>query len=219
MDCYRHGGVASVATCVGCSQPICEECREEVAGHAMCQPCVAAAEARLSQPPAPWLAQESSAVEGAAIAGEAPAAGASPPETLTEQAAELPEGTPPGLLRRLGRGWLWGIWHGQWWTLMTVVSGFIWGRGWPGNWMVVGLAFFYGFFGSITGIIIGAANASISTGTAIGVGMGILVCLLETLMEQDARMLINLIFFFFTGQFVGAGITARVQQPVATRET
>src|SRR5260370_30691884 len=48
MDCYRHPGVVSTATCVACAQPICAECQEEVAGHAMCHPCVAAAAARLS---------------------------------------------------------------------------------------------------------------------------------------------------------------------------
>ncbi len=53
MDCYRHPGVASTATCVACAQPICPECREEVAGHAMCHACVAAAAARLSAGQAP----------------------------------------------------------------------------------------------------------------------------------------------------------------------
>jgi len=35
-------------------------------------------------------------------------------------------------MRRLGRGWFWGICYGQWWTLMTVASSLLWGHGLPG---------------------------------------------------------------------------------------
>lgn len=216
MDCYRHEGTASVATCVSCSQPVCEECREEVAGHAMCRPCVAAAEARIAPPAAPVLGAQPTPAGEAALT-IAPSAVATASEAPADDIAPLLEGDPPGLLRRLGRGWLWGIWYAQWWNLMVVVWGFIWGQGWPGTVGVVMLAFFYGFFGSLTGLIIGASNPSVGRGTTIGVCVGVLVCLLETFWAQDARQLINLVFFYFTGQFVGAGITMRVQQPVLSR--
>ena len=74
MECYRHPGTAATTTCVACSQPICPECREDVAGHPMCHSCVAAASARLSDAPgaipetgsvepgtAPWLANSPAA--------------------------------------------------------------------------------------------------------------------------------------------------------------
>jgi hypothetical protein len=217
MDCYRHEGVACVATCVSCSRPVCEECREEVAGHAMCPPCVAAAEARLASTP-PLGSEAQPVLAGEAALADAPAAVTMLSEASAEEVAPVLEGDPPGLFRRLGRGWLWGIWYGQWWTLMTVVSGFIWGEGWPGTVAVVIMAVIYGFFGSVTGIIIGAANASPGTGSTIGVGVGVTVCLLETLLAVDARGLINLIWYFFTGQFVGAGIAGRVQRPVLSRK-
>jgi hypothetical protein len=52
MDCHNHAGTGSVTTCIACQQPICADCREEVAGHAMCHPCVAAAQERLAAAPA-----------------------------------------------------------------------------------------------------------------------------------------------------------------------
>src|SRR6476619_1652840 len=79
MDCYRHEGTQSEASCVGCQQPICKECTEEVAGHPMCQPCVAAAKDRLSEPPAPWLTSEAPASSAAAAA---PASAAPFPTTV-----------------------------------------------------------------------------------------------------------------------------------------
>jgi hypothetical protein len=53
MSCYRHPEAAEVATCIAYKEPICAECREEVAGHPMCAPCVAAAQERLAASPAP----------------------------------------------------------------------------------------------------------------------------------------------------------------------
>src|SRR5438874_2548144 len=99
MDCYRHPATGSTATCVACDQPICEECREEVAGHAMCKPCVAATQARLSQQEAPAVA-----------AGVTPTAGLG-----VVPGAETVYGRPPSLGRRILRGMLWGIPYGQWW--------------------------------------------------------------------------------------------------------
>jgi hypothetical protein len=75
----------------------------------------------------------------------------------------------------------------------------------------------FGFFGSLTGILIGSANASESIGTGIGIGMGVLLCLLEVLFSRSAGGLVNLIFYFFTGRYVGRGITGRVQQPLPSK--
>ena len=55
MNCQYHPDTPAVATCVACQQPICAQCREEVAGHPMCRPCVAASQAQLSQDAAPAM--------------------------------------------------------------------------------------------------------------------------------------------------------------------
>jgi hypothetical protein len=222
MECYRHGGTESTATCVGCQRPICAECTEEVAGHPMCQPCVADAEARLSPQPAPWLAQAApppgELTPALAPSGEVMLPGSTvataATEVLADASAPAAMGTAPGILRRLGRGWFWGICYGQWWTLMTVASSLLWGHGLPGIGDILVMAFWYGFFGSLAGIVIGAANAFPARGAAIGVGAGIVVCLIEAALSHSAGELVNLVFYFFTGRFVGAGIAWRVQQPV-----
>src|SRR5436309_4061680 len=99
MNCYRHPEAEADATCVACGQPICEECREEVAGHPMCHPCVAAAQARLSQPTAP----------------AAPTVLPQAPQPVYAPAGVTAYAQAPGIGRRILRGMLWGIWYGQWW--------------------------------------------------------------------------------------------------------
>jgi hypothetical protein len=123
----------------------------------------------------------------------------------------------PGPGRRILRGMLWGVLYGQWWTALTIASAFMWGHASLDARLVVfaiDLSFYYGIAGSLTGVVIGAVNASIGTGLAIGVGAGLLLCAREALLSHDPGSLINIVFYFFTGRFVGAGITWRVQQPV-----
>jgi hypothetical protein len=109
---------------------------------------------------------------------------------------------------------LWGLIYGQWWTVLTIFWSFAWGHGSVGIWGIIFYAIFYGFFGCLAGLIIGAANLGIGAGTMVGVGVGILVCFIEMALSQNAGSLINIFFYFFTGRFVGSGITWRVQQPV-----
>jgi hypothetical protein len=52
-ECYAHPGSEAAATCVACARPVCGECREDVAGHAMCRACVAATQERLGAEAAP----------------------------------------------------------------------------------------------------------------------------------------------------------------------
>lgn len=40
MECYIHSGTEATAHCVSCNKWICNGCREEVAGYAMCHTCV-----------------------------------------------------------------------------------------------------------------------------------------------------------------------------------
>src|SRR5712692_3660890 len=116
MDCHRHLGVVSTAVCVACAQPICAECQEEVAGHAMCRPCVAAAQARLSSGPGAAVPSEAGAAgvlaSGAATSAAADAEGTEPP-AATQPAFDQPASAPKdyvraGIGRRLVRGLLWG---------------------------------------------------------------------------------------------------------------
>jgi hypothetical protein len=218
MDCYRHPGVTSTATCISCAQPICGDCREDVAGHVMCQPCVAAASARLgdaAQPipiapaPAPMAASTSALVDPTT-------AGTLLAQPITELPAGVPAfaGAAPGFMRRVGRGAVWGFVYGQWWTLLTIFWSFAWGHGGVGVGVGILMAIFYGFFGCLAGLIIGAANLSHSRGVVVGVSVGILVCLIEMALSHDSGSLVNVFFYFFTGRFVGAGITSRVRQPV-----
>jgi hypothetical protein len=82
--------------------------------------------------------------------------------------------------------------------------------------MVVVLAVVCGIVGSITGLIIGGADVGPDVGAWIGVGAGLLLGLAEMALAGNARAAINLIFWFFTGRYIGASIAARVQQPVLT---
>jgi hypothetical protein len=223
MNCYRHLGIPSAATCVACEQPICEECREEVAGHPMCRSCVAATQARLVEqettaaptiePARSGVVQAPPALMDYRVPSAAPNGGPQAPPSAVP-GAQMIDGPPPGLGRRILRGWGWGAVYGQWWTLMTVLSSLLWEHSFPSFGVILVMGFFYGFFGSLAGLVIGAANATASTGMMIGVGTGITLCLLEVLVTHSASGLINLIFYYFTGRYVGAGITGRVQQPI-----
>lgn len=127
-------------------------------------------------------------------------------------------GKPPGLPLRLLRGWGWGMLYGQWWTLWRMISAVLFGR-------VTGLddlllrggynVFTSLFFGSLAGLVIGAANLDEDQGVWVGVGAGFVILGLEFLLSQNPLMFINVIFFYFTGQYIGRGIAGRVQRPVA----
>jgi hypothetical protein len=47
MNCAHHPETEAVGTCVACEQPLCETCREWVAGHAICRACLATEEERV----------------------------------------------------------------------------------------------------------------------------------------------------------------------------
>ena len=229
MECYQHPGAAATATCVGCARPICDACREGVAGHAMCHPCVAAAAARLAAEPASTALAETGARaaptdEDTAVPADVPwaAAPAVHEAGLDQLPALTKESARPGVIRRIARGLLWGVVYGQWWTLMMIVSAFFWGAmrsdlAFDSRLIVIWVIFavVYGFFGSLSGFIIGASNAFMGTGVAIGIGTGMILCGLQALAQHDPGDLVNVIFYFFTGRFIGAAITRRVQQPMA----
>jgi len=229
MDCYLHPGKVAAAQCVACGQPICEACREDVAGHGMCRPCVAATQARLASEPGTAVAAQVGEAVGVVGDETSPAARwaeetepAAPPDPEFEQPDPGPkQHVRPGIARRLVRGLLWGAVYGQWWTLLRLGWEVFWGisRGdvsFDFKFILFAVLLFvvFGFFGSLAGLVIGAANASIGTGAAIGIGVGLVLCLLEAVASHDSGALINIVFYFFTGRYVGARVTWRVHQPV-----
>jgi hypothetical protein len=123
---------------------------------------------------------------------------------------EAPAGRAPGLGRRVLRGWLWGMILGQWWTLWTVVSGLLWEQTFNPLYVAQALVFF-AFFGSLTGIVIGLANVTAGAGW-IGVGAGMTMLAIEAAL--GAFHIINVFWYFFTGQWVGAGLARRIHAPI-----
>jgi hypothetical protein len=211
--------------CGACRRPICGECLQVASGRAVCQECAAAqsqaaappfagmsgapaaglgaaagAAAAVAAPTAPWLVSPPPQPTATAFSAEE-----APPASEWTEAEEVPLGT------RLLRGLAWGSVYGQWWTLWTIVCGFLWGHS---HTLVetVGYAVFYGLMGSVTGLIIGATDANASTGPGIGIGVGLVACLVEMAVSHSPFMLFNLVWYFFTGRFIGRGITARLQR-------
>ncbi|MCC2672825.1 MAG: repeat-containing protein, partial [Armatimonadetes bacterium] len=112
-------------------------------------------------------------------------------------------GQPPSVALRLVRGLGWGIIYGQWWTLWTIFSAFLWGGASLGSSIVLraivyGIA--YGFFGSLVGLIIAAANLDEDQAVYAGVGAGVVILGLELVIFKSPTMLFNVFFYFFTGR-------------------
>lgn len=134
--------------------------------------------------------------------------------------ADLVEGPLPAVGLRVARGLGWGPLYGQWWTLWSTLSLFLWSGGNPGGNIilyVVILAVFNAFFGAITGLIIavvGSRQQEISS--RVGIGVGLCMCLLRAVMFQSGFQLFNLLFYFVTGRYVGTGLHERVMKPLAS---
>jgi hypothetical protein len=127
----------------------------------------------------------------------------------------------PGLGLRVLRGFLWGMVFGQYWTLWSSISLFLWRAGSLGRSGGMGILLIfliyvaiYSMVGAVTGIIIGLANLAPDKGSMVGVGGGMVAMGLRALLFQNPFQFINVFFFFFTGRYVGAGIAAKVQAPV-----
>lgn len=212
MNCYRHPSAPAAAECVACLEPICATCREDVAGHAMCRPCLLREESRLQMEGAAPAGATGSYYAGPAAAADP--AGLRPADPLADlQAISIP-GKAPGAARRVLRGLGWGIVFGQIWTALRLFWMLVWSGGGAADQLFVGFliyGIYFGFFGALTGLVIGASNTQRGAllGSVVGVGIG----LLETLIFQSPAMLINLFFFFFTGQWIGGLIMDRVQRP------
>jgi hypothetical protein len=125
---------------------------------------------------------------------------------------------PPSSGLRFMRGIGWGILFGQWWTLWTIISSFIWSQGKESTAVLIVyfviMAFAYAFVGALVGLVIAGMNADPGVGAIVGVVAGLLFCGLEVFVMHSAAGFINVIFYYFTGRYIGANIAARVQRPL-----
>jgi hypothetical protein len=209
MDCAVHPGVPAIDTCIKCQRAICAGCRQIVAGHAMCDFCVKAAQQQF-QPPA--------AAPGFS-AGPAPSAGGADRSIGGNWAASPSNlGSDPSLGKRVLRAFGWGPLYGQWWTLWTLIWGVIWG-GLKES--VAGFIIFivlYGFVSAFVGGFVGLAIALINpededkVGAIAGVVGGLAIFGLEMLLSRDAGALVNVAFYFFAGRFVGVGLARQIMK-------
>lgn len=214
MECAVHPGVTAVDTCIKCQRAICAGCRQIVAGHAMCEFCVNAAQQQLQTPATmPGFS--------AAPPGPAPSIGGEDRIVGTAWTAEANVGTAPSLGRRILRAVGWGPLYGQYWTLWSAISMVIWGAAFKDGFgdfalEVIVRAFVYAFFGSLTGWIIAFVNPKDEekVGGGIGIGVGLTICAALVFLMNNPAGLVNAIFYWFTGQFVGSGLARRIARPV-----
>jgi len=142
-----------------------------------------------------------------------------PEEAAAEVIAE--PAAPPGIGFRIRAGLVWGALIAQWWTALLVFWEFVW-RGMPKGGvapiLVVAAVFVVVFavIGGLIGLIVGAANLEPEAAAWIGVGAGMLLMGLEFLISGNAFSFVNVIFWFFTGRYVGRAIGWRVQKAVRT---
>jgi hypothetical protein len=206
VECYRHPGVMFQTMCGGCRRPMCKECLQVVNGRASCPECArddgATAVPGASSPAAAAFDLGSGVMSGTA---GAVAAALSAPVSY----ARLEDATPLSL--RLMQGVGWGVLFGQWWTLWTVI------------WNLVGVtqvramsnveyALFYAFFGAVVGGTIAVLDADVCLGAKLGIGIGVVACLVETALAHSSGALFYLLWYFFTGRFIGRQVARRLQQ-------
>jgi len=138
-----------------------------------------------------------------------------PPAVVSPQMFSQEPTTGQRILRGLG----WGALYGQWWTLWNIVSAMIWG-GFSGHssailvFTVILMVVVFAFMGAIAGLIIGAINGDEGTGTVVGIVFGLLCFGGEMLLAHSGLAFTSIIFWFFTGRYVGRNIGRRVQERV-----
>lgn len=150
----------------------------------------------------------------------APGMGTSSAEGLsmpTFVASVQPAYEEPGVGTRLLRGLLWGGVYGQIWTILNLFWAAVYGGMSHGAGPMIVLAIVFavvsGGLGMTIGLIIGGANLSGGAGPGVGIVAGILYLVVEGLLTGQFQPF-NIIFYFFTGRFIGALITNKVHQPV-----
>lgn len=126
-------------------------------------------------------------------------------------------GLPPAAGTRVLRGLGWGALFGQWWTLWVVFWDLIAhssGERDTGLMIFVALVLgvFFAVVGSVMGLIIGMIDAMEDVGAIVGVVFGVLMLALEYSITRNSMIFVNILFWSFTGRFIGRNIALRVQQ-------
>ena len=163
MDCYRHEGTSSEASCVGCQQPICKDPPSSPATRCASRAWPPRRIAFRAKRPGSARASSLQASLGNhfwhcwhghdARRRRHSVGGESHPDFASV------EGVRTGLMRPLGRGWAWGIRLAQWWTLHGHRSSFLWGHGGSGQARSSGGPLFIRSSAAALGLIIGASIA------------------------------------------------------------
>ena len=137
-----------------------------------------------------------------------------PPAAISHQMM----GREPNTGERISRGVGWGALFGQWWTLWIIVFdiliyGFKDSSAHPLGAVLLSLFFavFFAAIGAIAGLIIGAINGDEGSGAIVGIVAALILFGIEAYMTHS---FFNIIFWFFTGRFVGANIGKRVQERI-----
>jgi len=141
--------------------------------------------------------------------------GMRPPTMIPETAAA------PGAGVRVLRGLGWGPVCGQIWTGWFMFWALVW-QGTKLGGVGIGIlavlcVLFFGFAGGATGLVVGLSRADRRVSSIIGGVFGLLLCAVEMALGGSATMIVNVLFWWFTGQAVGGAIGARVNAPVAAR--
>ena len=133
----------------------------------------------------------------------------------------VPVAVEPGLGLRLLRGLGWGALYGQWWTVWMIFWTVAWGfsdvTAHTAFYILLFVAFCVVFMagGAILGLILALLRANPEGGGFLGIIVGVIFFALEMWLTQASPSAwVNVIFWFYTGRFVGTNVAARIMQPV-----
>jgi hypothetical protein len=153
-----------------------------------------------------------------------PPSGAYVPPASSGQTAYSPARPPAGIMmqeapstgQRVLRGLGWGAICAQWWTLLNSFWFLVYGGSSHGAAVAIVFillgALIFTVTGSVVGLILAAIDADVATGAIVGVVAGLLLFVGELALNGfSASGFFNVIFWFFTGRFVGANIARKIQ--------
>lgn len=129
----------------------------------------------------------------------------------------------PSAGERMKRGLIWGAICTQLWTVWICFWRVLIGNAFSEAMghkpdpvetvaLILGIAGFFAFIGAIMGAIMAVIQAEESTGGAIGIVVGLMIVVAAIVLNQSGFA--GIIFWFFTGRFIGGQIAARVSRPM-----
>lgn len=140
----------------------------------------------------------------------------------TPRPRSAPTAVAPSMGLRLLRGLGWGALYGQWWTIWMIFWTLVWNFSDVTKDFGFALLLFGGFAviftvgGAVLGLILGLTGANPEGGGFLGILMGLVFFGLEMwLSHASPSSFYNVVFWFFTGRFIGTNIAARVTRAVS----